>query len=356
EDTFKYTFLISGFPHPQNYYDSEGVKSNGTGGGQSQYLDGVSFFMAHRLEWRAFNNKFTFALTEGVMYMSKDNRIDITAVLPSMLYHNNYTRSNTNSILGFEADYTPINGLNIYASVVIDEFNLPGEPKPSDVILVGDPAEPNGIGFLGGVTYVQGTEQGYFSINAEGAYTPPYLYLRDGDLQSGSTPREQKKGEYGLNYVVAIKESADCGGKSWFDEQFLGYKYGGDALVANLNGTYTDVRGFSLSANAFYMVHGTHDKWTVWTRVDNVTTGRFNIPFLSTKHQTENQAVSTEEKNKRDSLSKTLVFGINGSYSFGSGLTAFAQIDSITIQNFKNISSNGTVYDFQLTVGSSWNF
>ena len=124
DDNFKYTFLVLSFVHPQNYYykntntdepeksqpsedhgdDIAGRELHQTGSwfGQSEYLNGISAFIAHRLEWRFFDNKFGFALTEGVMYMSKDNRIDLIALSPAHLFHNSYTRSLTNSILAFE--------------------------------------------------------------------------------------------------------------------------------------------------------------------------------------------------------------------------------------------------------------
>ena len=133
---FKYTFLVLSFIHPQNYYfaDEEGGTShlhpNGSPDGQSAYLNGISAFIAHRLEWRLFQNKVGIALTEGVMYMSKDNRIDLIALSPAHLFHNSYTRSLTNSILSLEVDYTPISGLNLYTEIVMDEMVLPGEPKP----------------------------------------------------------------------------------------------------------------------------------------------------------------------------------------------------------------------------------
>jgi len=350
--SFKWTFLLSFFPHPQNYYDSTGYLPGGTGGGQSQYINGIRFFMGHRLEWRMLSDKMTFTLTEGVMYMSKDNRLDLIVLNPSMLYHNNYTRSLTNSILGLELDCTPIKGLNLYVSMVIDESVLPGEPNPESTT-AGNLAEPNGRGFIAGATYILNAKQGYFHFNAEGAYTDPYLYLRDGDLQSGSASRTQQKGEYGINYVVAVREQADCGGTTIYDEQFLGYQHGGDAIVASLNAGYAKAGSFDVSVNLFYMLHGTHDQWTVWTRIDN-TAGRMNQASPTTNHQTENQ--NDDDVSDRNSVEKTFVAGINGSFNVLKGLKVYGQLDFVSKINPDNDSTRAPEHDLQLTIGSSYSF
>jgi hypothetical protein len=345
---FKYTFLVSAFPHPQNYYTSGvGVETKGKGGGQSTYLNGISAFIAHRLEWRTFWDHVGISVSEGVMYMSKDNKIDLMAFAPAMLYHDNYTRSLTNSILGLEMDYTPLRGWNIYGQMVVDEFVLPGEPVPGNVS--SGLAEPNGLGFLAGSTYTMKLGKGIFSVNGEYAQTDPYLYLRDGDLQSGTTSRTQEVGQYGINYVVAVREMTQSGGQEYYDEQFLGYKYGGDAQVANLRVSYAVPSRWSVSGNLFFMNHGTFDKWTVWTQVNgaysNVTT-----PTSNGSDQKGNQKAGSDYAS-RDSVSHTLIAGVNGAMEFGHGFSAMAQCDYIMIVNPGNISSNGTVHDVQLTIG-----
>ena len=352
DSSFKYTFLISAFPHPQMYYiqnldGSMTLALNGAnqvGGGQSQYMNGIAAFIGHRLEWKIIPS-LSFTLTEGVMYMSKDNKIDLIAFAPAFLYHNNYTRSNTNSILSLEADWTFAKGWNLYGQMVIDEFVLPGEQNPKKAS-AGHWAEPNGLGYLAGLTYKTGLGSGILNVNAEGALTAPYLYLRDGDAQAGEVTREQTKGRYGINYVVAIREMSDCGGTQNYNHDFLGYKYGGDALVGNLNVTY-DVPGkWSAGANLFLMKHGTHDKYTVWTRVDNDTYMNKTTP--TTDHQTPNY--NDPQANLRDAASTTVVAGLFGSYNLPWGFTAGGQLDFISIKNPGNRSANAAVSDFQITL------
>ena len=359
DSNFKYTFLVSAFPHPQMYYKvtDEATNTmqysvngaNAVGNGQSQYMNGIAAFIGHRLEWRIMPS-LSLALTEGVMYMSKDNKIDLIAFAPAYLYHNNYTRSNTNSILSFEADWTFAKGWNVYGQMVVDEFILPGEQNPKTAT-AEHKAEPNGIGYIAGLTYVTGAGDGILRINVEGAHTDPYLYLRDGDAQAGEATREQTLGRYGINYVVAVREMSDCGGTQNYNLDFLGYRYGGDAVVGNLNVRYEVPQKWNVGANLFLMKHGTHDKYTAWTRIDNATYMNQTAP--TTTHQTANY--NDAEANTRDAASTTFVAGFFGSCKLPWGFTAGCQLDFVSIKNPGNRTANGSVSDIQITLMLSYN-
>ncbi len=355
EKNFKYTFLVSAFPHPQMYYkeitDSEGnvtgMELSLTGlsiDGQSDYMNGISAFIAHRLEWNILDN-LSMTLTEGVIYMSKDNKIDLIAFAPAMMYHNNYTRSNTNSILSLELDWTIIKGLNVYGQLVVDESVLPGENNPATSVGL---AEPDGLGYLLGATYVTELSNGILTVNAEGAYTTPYLYLRDGDHQAGETEREQTKGRYGINYVVALREMSNCGGTENYNLDFLGYKYGGDAIVAYLSAEYKTLDKWSAGLSFFYMLHGTHDKYTTWTRVNKDT----NKVTPTTDHQTANY--NDPNANLRDSVSTSFVGSLFGTYNFGYGFAVEVETDLIYLKNPGNISTNPSEFDCQTTISVSY--
>ncbi len=359
DNSFKYTFLVSAFPHPQMYYTVTDAQtntmkysvngSNMVGNGQSQYMNGIAAFIGHRLEWR-ITPKISFTLTEGVMYMSKDNKIDLIAFAPAYLYHNNYTRSNTNSILAFEADWAFAKGFNLYGQMVVDEFILPGEQDPKTATPASK-AEPNGLGFIAGLTYAMGLGNGILTANVEGAYTSPYLYLRDGDAQAGESDREQTNGRYGINYVVAVREMSDCGGTQNYNLDFLGYKYGGDAIIGNLNVGYEVPGKWSASANFFFMKHGTHDRYTVWTRIDNETYMNQTSPTKT--HQTDNY--NDPDYAQRDAASTTIVAGLYGSYILPWGFTAGAQVDFVSITNPGNRTANGRISDVQITLMLSYN-
>ncbi|MDX9984936.1 hypothetical protein, partial [Sphaerochaeta sp.] len=131
-DKFKYTFVTSFFPHPTSHFDAlPGGDGPIEGDGQDVVLNGIYMFMSHRLEWRMFADKVGLTLTESIMYQSEENLLDLRILNPAMIFHDYYIRNNANSILGLEIDYTPVQGLNIYAQAAVDEFSLPGEAVPS---------------------------------------------------------------------------------------------------------------------------------------------------------------------------------------------------------------------------------
>jgi len=344
-DTFKYTFATSFFPHPSQYYpviDGSGNFVNIRG--QGQLSQGLNMFMAHRLEWRMLADKVGLALSEAVMYQSLDNTLDLRVLNPAAIFHNYYIRSNGNSLLTVEADYTPIAGVNVYGQVAVDEFSLPGVPVPGK----DDNALPAAFGYMAGAkaSYPMGSGMLYGSF--EYAKTDPYLYLRDnGDYV-------QSLGEYGINWVVAIREY--YAHAILYDEQFLGYEYGPDAIVINANAGYKQYGKWSVEGNLFYMLHGTHDKWTLWSYVDNGDGIGDDDPVYqptpTSSHETENNGDLNEEA--RDAVSKTLVVGVKGNYTILPGLNVFAQADFINIANPGNVSANAPVSDIQLSFGVSY--
>ena len=338
-DSFKYTFVTSFFPHPSLYTGSDSSKWGQGNGGQDQKMNGINMFMSHRLEWRFFHDKMNFVLTEAIMYQSEDNFIDLQILNPCMIYHNYYIRQNANSILSFEFDYTPINYLNIYAQIVIDEFALPGEPVPGK----DNNALPDGKGFMLGAKTAFPLGDGIFHASVEGVKTDPYLYLRD----NGN--RDQKKGEYGINWVVAVRNFSEVG--TFYDEEFLGYKYGGDAVVANLNAGFRSSSSWHVEGNVFFMLHGTHDKWTNWKYVS--PDDPVDAPTSSHKNENNKDDYAQSERN---AVSKTLVMGVNGGYEFMDGFSANCQLDWVTIWNPGNILSSKPITDFQVTLGVGYSF
>ncbi len=340
-DNFKYSFLGSFFPHPSGYYpviDGSGNFRNS--GSQDTPLSGLSMFIGHRLEWRLFSDKAGIALTEAIMYQSTDNTIDLFVLSPTAIFHNYYIRGNANSMLSLELDYTPIKHLNVYGQVVVDEFRLPGEPKPG----VDPGALPNGFGFMAGLKASYPLARGMLHASVEWARTDPFLYLRDmGD-------RDQDLGEYGINWVVALREFSNHFGIT-YTEQFLGYEYGGDAIVYNINGGYREFGAWSVEANLFFMRHGTHDKWTVWGAQSDGAPDIQTTPTSS--HVTENNG-DLGAQVIRNSESQTLVAGVKGAYKLGKNTEFYAQADYVHIAFPGNIASAAAIQDLQLTVGCAF--
>lgn len=344
-DKFKFTFVTSFFPHPNQYYEETGVEL--TGHSQSDEIDGIYMFMSHRLEGRLFKERIGISLTESIVYQSEENLLDLRILNPATIFHDYYIRSNANSILGLELDYTPLKGLNIYAQAAVDEFAIPlTEPVPG-----GDKeAFPSAFGYLAGIEAVVpiSCAVGYGSL--EFAYTDPYLYLRYA-TKDGQSPGSPPTEEYGLNYVAAIRDFSDAGGVAYHPE-FIGYTYGNDALVVNLNGGVKSYGKWNLSGNVFYMAHGTFDMFTIWSRVG----GDEGAPLVTTPTDDGSDALGNYADlafASRNAVSHTLVAGVYGSYQITDSLRTFGQLDYITIKNYKNMADQ-EASDVQLTFGLSY--
>lgn len=214
---FKYTFVTSFFPHPQQYISDTSHSGATVGDSQEEVLDGIYMFMAHRLEWRMFHDKVGLTLTESIMYQSEENLLDFRILNPAMIFHDYYIRSNANSLLGLELDWTATKNLSLYGQIVVDEFALPGEPVASDT----QSGFPTAFGYLAGVKYLKPLSHDDLVVHAslEAAYTDPFLYLRYGTKTGDGTISTNK---YGLSYVVAIREFTNQDGMQ-FHSSYLGY-------------------------------------------------------------------------------------------------------------------------------------
>ncbi|AEC02681.1 hypothetical protein [Parasphaerochaeta coccoides] len=340
---FKYTFLTSFFPHPGRYYSTDETPVHvAPESSQTGNVNGLNMFMGHRLEWRLFGDKVGLTITEGMMYQSEENTLDLRILNPAMIFHDYYIRSFSNSIISLEVDYTPIRNLNIYGQVVVDEFSLPGEPVPGK----DEWAFPNAFGFMLGVQGNIPLGIGILYGGIEAVKTDPFLYLR---YNSGSDTTK----EHGLNYVVATRYFDKHA--VYYAEDFLGYKYGGDAIVLNGNIGLKNFGTWEVEASLFHMIHGTFDKWTAWSEVNNGTPSTNTVPFDPTpteSHPMHNY--KDDDAHLRDIRSYTTIVGLKGSYRILPGLMAYGQMDYIHVKNPGNISTNAPINDFQVTLGVSY--
>ena len=357
-DYFKYTFLTSFYPHPINYWDNQvpGAENPHWHGLDNTYWGpayrGLSMYIGHRLEARLFNDKLTIAGVEGLMYLSEDNTIDVRALNPLNFNHNNYIARNSNSTLEFEFNYTPVRGLNIYGEMIIDEIAFPGIETPPSA---ENRRNPTAMGFILGVKGVYTVGNGILHASAEFARTDPYLYLRDGVDRDNAAGNQE--GYYGISYVVAIRNWSSVGAGITYDEYFQGYTFGPDAVVANLKAGWTtaDLR-LSVEGSLFYMAHGTHDAWTMWTAIGGSEEDyNANKSSPTDKHTSYNAKYDYKSGNTDLAVEKTLVCGINASYKVFSWLTAMVQADFVSIRNYGNIPGVDQS-DFQLVASATFSF
>jgi hypothetical protein len=358
---FKYTFSVSSFQFPGNYFLSDvdeapsrdpydaGIHWTETGS-QAAPSVGVNLFLAHRVEWRAWQDKLNFALTEGLIWQSGYNDFDPALFNPVFILHDLYRRDSANSLLTFEADYTVIPGLNIYAQVAVDEFRLPGEDAPE----ADDTASPDGYGFMLGAKTAFPLSfagiNGMFSASLEGALTTPYLYLRNGTITNGKYA--------GINWVVSNRYHNGAS-DAYFPEEFLGYRWGGDAVVINANAGYQVFGSWKAKANLMLMFHGTYDRWTQYTEVYAADAPAENTPhdsFLpTTAHETGNLADPNADE--RNAVSTTTALSLSGEWllPWVKGLSVYGEADFVFVVNKGNIEGKNA-FDAQFTLGVSYRF
>lgn len=347
-EKFKYTYLISFFPSKQNYYNTDGATGfTGTGHNNStRTLDGLFFYSAHRFEFRLFEDKFGFVLTEGLVYMSATNNLQFMALSPMYFMHNSFMSNNSNSTLAFEFNWTPCKGLTMYGQVLLDQFTMPGFEKP---VGPGRDSEgsPNGNAFLAGAKYLAGVKDGILTINPEIAYVTPFCYIRDG-----------YNADYGMDYVGAIRsrlygfEDRGLGTDILYEDYVIGYKYGPDCLVANLSASWEGEK-LSIRANGMFMAHGTHDLWTKWTKIPAHTSEEdyeTRYSGVTTSHAASDNYRYADAKTARNARWYTLDIGVGADYRILDNLSLSLDVDYVYMRNIFNIGGqNGG--DVQIVFG-----
>ena len=349
-EKFKYTYLISFFPEKQNYYDTDAGHPgySGTGYNNSTVrMDGLFFYAAHRFEFRLFKDKVGLALTEGLMYASPTNNIEFPALSPMYFMHNAFMSKNSNSTLALELDWTIAKGLNVYGQILVDQGRMPGFESISGRIEEGE--SPDGNAYLVGAKYVTGASKGVLTINPEFAYVSPFCYLRD----SGYTD------SYGMDYVGAIKsrlyayEERDVHTDVLYEDYVIGYKYGPDCMVANLDASWEGEK-LSLRARGMFIVHGTHDVWTKWAEAPASDDAYYaEYTGTSSTHASTANYRYPDAQATRNAKWTTLDLGLGASYRIGSSLELNLDFDYVGMKNIFNIEGQNAS-DIQIVFGLSW--
>ncbi len=347
---FKYTYLISFFPHKMNYYkERDGVTkySADNYNNSTRKLEGIYFYAAHRFEGRLFSDKLSIAVTEALTYESRTSSIQVAALSPMYFMHNAYMPSNSNSTLAFEINWTPIKGLALYAQMLLDNFAMPGfekGPGPNK----DSATTPDGKAYLVGGKYQMGLMDGTFTINPEVVYVTPFTYLRDGN------------DGYGLDYVAAVKyrlysyEDYASNTDILYDEYVIGYTYGPDTLVASFALDWEKDK-LSLGGKTFFMMHGTHDLWTIWTEIPAHTSKEdYSTQYsgITSSHAATGNYRYSDAK-ERNAIWYTLDIGLSAEYEVLDNLTVNAAFDFVLMKNIYNVKGNNA-HDFQFILGVSY--
>lgn len=349
-EKYKYTYLLAFFPYKGNYYTTEGVYKGLSHNTSAAILDGTFFYAAHRFEGRFLEDKLSIALSEALVYESETNSIQFAALSPMYFMHNAYMPNNSNSTLALEVNYTPVKKVSLYSQVLLDQFAFPGfesAPGPDK----DENTDTNGFAYMLGAKYTTDLKGGILDVNPEFVYIGAYTYLRDG------------KNGHGLDYVGAVKSrlyafedisSTDI----TYDEFVIGYKYGPDCMVANLDLSWENEK-LSLGANALFMVHGTNDIWTKWRAVPAHTSeedykNQFSAPTTDASN-TENFRYPSTEIAERNTRWITVDVGARCSYQVSDSLMLNVALDLVYMNGVFNHCGE-TAFDAQLVIGGKYSF
>jgi hypothetical protein len=181
--------------------------------------------MAHRLEFRALKS-LTFALSEDIMY--QNDVFDLRYLNPAFIYHNINNRSMFNAIAHAELDFNPVKGLNFYGQFVLDQAQAPNE----------DASQSDAMGWMGGLEFAAPAGPGFLDSSLEFALTSPLLYRRD----QVDFLMFRKYDTNGAGNILAI--------------DYIGYQYGGDAMVLQWDTAWRVPNAGKLGLRLFGMLHG----------------------------------------------------------------------------------------------------
>ncbi|MBR5668636.1 MAG: hypothetical protein IKX15_03370 [Spirochaetales bacterium] len=330
-DAFKYSLVATIYPFDSNnaQYDS---------------LDGYKAMLVHRIEFNMFKDKVGFIINEACMFWSNPDAVDgdgnpdpqqftLAQINPFGFMHNEYVPRNANSLLVFEANYTPFAGVNAYAQFAVDEFSGPGEGKWN----------PAAFGFLAGAKAAFAAGSGIMTGSLEFAKTDPYLYIR------GLHYNNNENNGYGFD---AIYRSFVNGYAMVNNRMFTTYKYGNDVKLFDARMAYELPGVFKIGFEALLLSHGVmniNSAWGMYQGNDDPTPV-VTTPSTYNVFDPADYNYATHTVIQEHPVEKTTVLSLTAEYIIANGLSANLAADFVFVKNQGNVADNNG-NDIQLTLG-----
>ena len=298
-NAYKYTLLASFFPPDSTM-----------GKDQNADFPGFTMFLGHRIEFSFLEDTVGFVLSEAISYKTDKNTLNLAAINPFGFFHNEYIRGLSNSLVTAELDINPFGYVDYYAQFAIDEIALGETMEP-------DPgAYPNAMAYmLGAKTAFPISDAIVAEASFEAALTDPFLYLRGLDGTSDDSGIAGYSNGYGYDAIVKnFNKPGD------YKRMFLGYEYGGDAVVLNYTSSLTDFGNWSAFLNGMYMWHGNKRLDSPWSPY-----GKNGLDELVTILS-------------GDVIERTFILSLGGTYHVSQvpGLYLKAGLDYVNIVNMKS--------------------
>lgn len=191
-------------------------------------------FMIHSLEFRPLDS-LSILVSEDLMYrMAGDQAIDFSYFNPAYIYHNLNNRSIFNAIAYLEIKWAPANKWELNTQFILDQATAPNE----------DDSQKASWGVSLGGSYRDIRKNGWFSVSLDAVYTTPLLYRRDEvDFIKCMryfhlTTETQTNGGISTRY-----------GSNALSFEYLGFKYGGDAIFLTLGFDYNSFSDYKISSS-----------------------------------------------------------------------------------------------------------
>lgn len=181
--------------------------------------------MAHRLEFR-LSPRIVLAISENVMY--RNSVFNFRYVNPAFIYHNLNSSNMFNAIAHMEIDFILGNTTRLYGQFVLDQAVAPHEPSH----------QPDAFGFLSGVEHAWILSKGIFSSSLEFALTSPAMYQREN-----------------VDFLFFRKYHGN-GTKRVSHIDYIGYPYGGDVQVLQIDSSYNMPQFGSVGVTIIGLQHG----------------------------------------------------------------------------------------------------
>lgn len=196
-------------------------------------------FFLHRIELRPAP-WLSLAANDGFIFSGKP--IELRYFNPLMYMHSWFVPAYGNSILLFEAAVRPLEGLEVYAHVSIDQLQA-GTELDRDYAA----SEPEALGYLAGLEYTRTFNAGWITAGTEWVYLDPWMYL--GRTMLGSfTYRRRVQAENALPEAAKV-----------LVEKSLGYPAGPDSWEAMLYGRAELFDRYALSGEVAVGANGENE-------------------------------------------------------------------------------------------------
>ncbi len=325
-NAFKYSIVAAVYPGIDAKADD-----------QFKSMDGWKALITHRLEFNLFHDKVSLIVNEACMYWStSDQQFSIAQINPFGFMHNEYVARNGNSLLVFEANYTPFKGVNVYGQAAVDEFSGPGEGRTN----------PSAFGILAGAKGTMILGKGILYGSFEFAKTDPFLYIRGQHYEY-----DTKGSGYGYDAKLRIISA----NRMTVQSKFVTYTYGNDVIIFDGKINYEIPGSFKVGFEAMLMNHGSMNissKWGMYQgkyeNAPDVKTPTTYDPFDPADYDPDANKVLQEH-----AVEKSVVLSLTGEYDILSNLSVYGIADCLIVKNKGNVDGVNST-DFQFTFGVSY--